>query len=97
MGGPDHDLEMVPDRLARPTLTVTPPFVRNAARPSTTRMPGQYAANGRANSTVSFAKATLPYPLFAADFDPYNRGYLVVGGGGGESKTGVPNQIVGCS
>ena len=48
----------------------------------------------RTNSTVSFAKATLPYPLFAADFDPYNRGYLVVGGGGGESKTGVPNQIV---
>ena len=48
----------------------------------------------RTNSTVSFAKATLPYPLFAADFDPYNRGFLVVGGGGGESKTGVPNQIV---
>ncbi|KAK5134888.1 hypothetical protein LTR08_005978 [Meristemomyces frigidus] len=47
----------------------------------------------RANSSVSFAKATLPYPLFAADFDPYNRGYLVVGGGGGESKTGVPNRI----
>ncbi|KAK5716263.1 hypothetical protein LTR17_016527 [Elasticomyces elasticus] len=44
-------------------------------------------------SKVSFAKATLPYPLFAAEFDPYNRGYLVVGGGGGESKTGVPNQI----
>ncbi|KAK4570041.1 hypothetical protein LTR86_003011 [Recurvomyces mirabilis] len=42
---------------------------------------------------VSFAKATLPYPLFAADFDPYNRGYLVVGGGGGESKTGVPNRL----
>ncbi|EMC97135.1 hypothetical protein BAUCODRAFT_32874 [Baudoinia panamericana UAMH 10762] len=45
------------------------------------------------NSKVSYAKATLPYPVFAADFDPYNRGYLVVGGGGGESKTGVPNQI----
>jgi hypothetical protein len=45
------------------------------------------------SSSVSYAKATLPYPLFAADFDPYNRGYLVVGGGGGESKTGVPNKI----
>lgn len=46
------------------------------------------------SSKVTYAKAALPYPLFAADFDPYNRGYLVVGGGGGESKTGVPNQIV---
>ncbi|KAK5109486.1 hypothetical protein LTR62_006938 [Meristemomyces frigidus] len=45
------------------------------------------------SSGVTFAKATLPYPLFAADFDPYNRGYLVVGGGGGESKTGVPNKL----
>ncbi|KAF2720567.1 hypothetical protein K431DRAFT_226198 [Polychaeton citri CBS 116435] len=42
---------------------------------------------------VSFTKTSLPYPIFAADFDPYNRGYLIVGGGGGESKTGVPNQI----
>lgn len=47
-----------------------------------------------AKSAVSYAKITLPYPIFAAEFDPYNRGYLVVGGGGGESKTGVPNQIV---
>ncbi|KAK1066862.1 hypothetical protein LTR74_006912 [Friedmanniomyces endolithicus] len=47
----------------------------------------------RSTSKVSFAKTTLSYPLFAAEFDPYNRGYLVVGGGGGESKTGVPNQI----
>ncbi|KAI7333029.1 hypothetical protein KC315_g4373 [Hortaea werneckii] len=44
-------------------------------------------------SNVSFAKTSLPYPIFSADWDPYNRGYLVVGGGGGESKTGVPNQI----
>ncbi|KAF2484548.1 hypothetical protein BDY17DRAFT_240794, partial [Neohortaea acidophila] len=44
-------------------------------------------------SEVSFVKTTLPYPVFAADFDPYNRGYLVVGGGGGESRSGVPNQI----
>ncbi|KAK1056837.1 hypothetical protein LTR33_013794, partial [Friedmanniomyces endolithicus] len=47
----------------------------------------------RSTSKVSFAKTTLSYPLFAAEFDPYNRGFLVVGGGGGESKTGVPNQI----
>ncbi|KAH7051238.1 hypothetical protein B0J12DRAFT_662490 [Macrophomina phaseolina] len=43
--------------------------------------------------TVSFTKITLPYPIFSADFDPYNRGYLVVGGGGGEGRSGVPNSI----
>ncbi|GME29070.1 hypothetical protein GTA08_BOTSDO09174 [Neofusicoccum parvum] len=43
--------------------------------------------------TVSYTKITLPYPVYAADFDPYNRGYLVVGGGGGEGRSGVPNQI----
>ena len=43
---------------------------------------------------VSYATTTLKYPIFAAEFDPYNRGYLVVGGGGGEAKSGVPNQIV---
>ena len=32
---------------------------------------------------VSYAKTTLPFPIFAAEFDPYNRGYLVVAGGGG--------------
>lgn len=42
---------------------------------------------------VSFTKITLPYPVYAADFDPYKRGYLVVGGGGGEGRSGVPNQI----
>ncbi|OQO04699.1 hypothetical protein B0A48_09622 [Cryoendolithus antarcticus] len=41
----------------------------------------------------SYAKATLRFPIFAAEFDPYNRGYLVVGGGGGEGRSGVPNQI----
>ncbi|KXS99133.1 hypothetical protein AC578_9808 [Pseudocercospora eumusae] len=45
------------------------------------------------NSHVSYAKHKLEYPIFAADWDPYNRGYLVVAGGGGESKTGVPNKI----
>lgn len=43
---------------------------------------------------VSYAKTTLPFPIFAAEFDPYSRGYLVVGGGGGEGRSGVPNQIV---
>lgn len=47
------------------------------------------------NSDVSYAKHKLAYPIFAAEFDPYNRGYLIVGGGGGESKSGIPNQIVG--
>lgn len=42
----------------------------------------------------SYAKTTLPFPIFAAEFDPYSRGYLVVGGGGGEGRSGVPNQIV---
>ncbi|KAL1626540.1 hypothetical protein SLS54_002702 [Diplodia seriata] len=42
---------------------------------------------------VTFTKTTLSYPVYSADFDPYNRGYLVVGGGGGEGRSGVPNQI----
>ncbi|KAF2457292.1 hypothetical protein BDY21DRAFT_304478 [Lineolata rhizophorae] len=42
---------------------------------------------------VSFTKTTLSYPVYAADFDPYNRGYLVVGGGGGEGRSGVGNKI----
>ena len=46
-------------------------------------------------SPVSFTKATLSYPVYSADFDPYNRGYLVVGGGGGEGRSGVGNKIVG--
>ncbi|GAM91434.1 hypothetical protein ANO11243_094840 [Dothideomycetidae sp. 11243] len=42
---------------------------------------------------VSFTKATLSYPVYSVDFDPYNRGYLVVGGGGGEGRSGVSNKI----
>ncbi|KAJ9628574.1 hypothetical protein H2203_002475 [Taxawa tesnikishii (nom. ined.)] len=42
---------------------------------------------------VSFTKTKLDYPIFAAEFDPYNRGYLVVGGGGGAGRSGVPNKI----
>ncbi|KAH0411103.1 eukaryotic translation initiation factor 3 subunit D, partial [Aureobasidium melanogenum] len=42
---------------------------------------------------VSFTKTTLSYPVYAAEFDPYNRGFLVVGGGGGQGRSGVANKI----
>ena len=44
---------------------------------------------------VASAKLTLTYPLYAADFDPQNNGFLIVGGGGGEGRSGVGNKIVG--
>ena len=40
------------------------------------------------------AKITLTYPLYAADFDPRNSDFLLVGGGGGEGRSGVGNRIV---
>jgi len=43
---------------------------------------------------VAEAKLTLSYPIYAADFDPKNNGFLVVGGGGGEGRSGVGNKIV---
>lgn len=43
---------------------------------------------------IATATVTLGYPLYAADFDPYSNGLLLVGGGGGQSKTGVRNEIV---
>lgn len=43
--------------------------------------------------TVSSLRLKLSYPLYAADFDPYNPDFLLVGGGGGSSSTGVPNKI----
>lgn len=43
---------------------------------------------------IASAKATLSYPLYAADFDPHNSGFLLVGGGGGEGRSGVGNKIV---
>lgn len=46
-----------------------------------------------APSTAS-AKLTLSYPLYAADFDPQNNAFLLVGGGGGEGRSGVGNKIV---
>ncbi|KAI2722666.1 hypothetical protein CBS147332_3595 [Penicillium roqueforti] len=43
--------------------------------------------------TVYSAKLTLSCPLFAAGFDPRNNGRLLVGGGGGEGRSGVGNKI----
>jgi len=43
---------------------------------------------------ISYTSIDLTVPLFDCQFDPYNRGYLVVGGGGGENKSGVANTIV---
>ncbi|EXJ83885.1 hypothetical protein A1O1_07514 [Capronia coronata CBS 617.96] len=43
--------------------------------------------------TVSSSQTKLSYPLYAADFDPFNPDFLLVGGGGGSSSTGVPNKI----
>lgn len=43
---------------------------------------------------VATAKLELGYPLYASDFDPQNKDFLLVGGGGGESRTGVGNKIV---
>lgn len=42
---------------------------------------------------IASAKITLSCPLFAADFDPQNNGFLLVGGGGGEGRSGVGNKI----
>jgi hypothetical protein len=44
--------------------------------------------------SIYTAKVTLTYPLYAADFDPYNNKRLVVGGGGGEGRSGIGNKIV---
>lgn len=43
--------------------------------------------------TVSSSRTKLSYPLYAADFDPFNPDFLLVGGGGGSSSTGVLNKI----
>ncbi|KAL8938434.1 MAG: hypothetical protein Q9216_003908 [Gyalolechia sp. 2 TL-2023] len=43
---------------------------------------------------VATAKLGLSYPLYASDFDPQNDSFLLVGGGGGETRTGVGNKIV---
>ncbi|CAG8124739.1 unnamed protein product [Penicillium olsonii] len=43
--------------------------------------------------TIHSAKLTVSCPLFAADFDPRDNGRLLVGGGGGEGRSGVGNKI----
>lgn len=43
---------------------------------------------------IPSAKSTLPYPLYACDFDPLDSLRLVVGGGGGAGRSGVGNKIV---
>lgn len=44
-------------------------------------------------SNIAFTKFDLQYPPWALEFDPYNRGYLLVGGGGGEGQREVPNKL----
>jgi prolactin regulatory element-binding protein len=44
-------------------------------------------------SRSSYASFDLGYPPWALDFDPHNRGYLLVGGGGGEGQKEVPNRL----
>lgn len=39
------------------------------------------------------ARTKLSYPIYGADFDPLNRDFLLVGGGGGSRPTGVPNKL----
>ncbi|KAI5292299.1 hypothetical protein KEM52_006462, partial [Ascosphaera acerosa] len=43
---------------------------------------------------IPSARATLAVPLMAADFHPLDDRYLVVGGGGGEGRSGVGNRII---
>jgi len=42
---------------------------------------------------VSYTQFDLGYPPWTLDFDPYNRGYLVIGGGGGEGQKEVANRL----
>ncbi|KAI1915329.1 hypothetical protein LOZ61_001727 [Ophidiomyces ophidiicola] len=42
---------------------------------------------------IPSSKITVSCPLFGADFDPQNNGRLLVGGGGGEGRSGVGNKI----
>ena len=43
---------------------------------------------------VATAQLRLSYPPYAADFDPWDNRFLMVGGGGGEVASGVGNKIV---
>jgi hypothetical protein len=42
---------------------------------------------------IQTATLNTSYPLYACDFDPQDANRLVVGGGGGATKSGVPNKI----
>ncbi|MCJ1446487.1 MAG: hypothetical protein MMC23_006992 [Stictis urceolatum] len=42
---------------------------------------------------VASAELNLTYPIYAADFDPHKSDFLLVGGGGGEGRSGVGNKI----
>ena len=44
---------------------------------------------------IDSAKISLSVPLYAIDFDSEDDKHLVVGGGGGEGRSGVGNKIVG--
>ena len=44
--------------------------------------------------SISSATRALSYGLYACEFDPQDAGRLIVGGGGGASRTGVGNKIV---
>ncbi|KAI9850916.1 MAG: hypothetical protein M1838_004801 [Thelocarpon superellum] len=43
--------------------------------------------------SIAVAKSSLSYPLYGADFDPEDDRFLLVGGGGGEGRSGVGNKI----
>ncbi|OAA53825.1 hypothetical protein SPI_09270 [Niveomyces insectorum RCEF 264] len=42
---------------------------------------------------IQTSRTTLDYPLYVCEFDPSDPGRLIVGGGGGASRTGVGNKI----
>ncbi|KAL1897706.1 hypothetical protein Sste5346_004014 [Sporothrix stenoceras] len=42
---------------------------------------------------IRTSHTTLDYPLYVCDFDPTDAGRLIVGGGGGASRTGVGNKL----
>ncbi|KAH8653404.1 hypothetical protein BX600DRAFT_77663 [Xylariales sp. PMI_506] len=44
-------------------------------------------------ASLPSARITLPYPLYACDFDPHDANHLFVGGGGGPGRHGVGNTI----
>jgi hypothetical protein len=46
------------------------------------------------SESVSFATYDLGYPPWALDFDPYNRGYLLVSGGGGVILPHPPMKLI---